>query len=499
MSKNKKVLLIEAAFALIIAILFLLVCTKSSPLYPMNDWVDVDCIFTVGKSMNEGLVLYRDIFDHKGPVLYFIFSAAAFISSSSFIGLWIFEIISVAGMLFFSMQSAKLFMKNKWAVYTALPITALIILTTRAFTHGGSTEELALLPLSYSLYYFLRLISGKNIAKYEHILVGVCIGAVFWMKFTLVGFYIGAYLVTIIYRVYKKDVENCISDILWNIVGFVFVTLPVLLYFIVNNALGDLWEVYFYDNIFLYGDETSLWEKLVNVHTRVNTMTYYNRALIVPVYISIAVYMFKGRAKEAGLILAALVTTAFGIFYGGYLSYYALIMSVFAFLGIGLVDETCTLIKEKIARTEESNNRSVHVLPFASAAICFILCFNLSGNVYLMEYEKEDMPQYKFAEIINSVENPTLLNYRFLDGGFYFAADVTPVNKFFYRSNLAVPGLDAEQQQLIRDKKVDFVVTRQDALSDYVIKCGYECVATEKMYFEGKNRTYYLYERANLR
>ena len=76
---------------------------------------------------------------------------------------------------------------------------------------------------------------------------------------------------------------------------------------------------------------------------------------------------------------------------------------------------------------------------------------------------------------------------------------MTPVNKFFYRSNLAVPGLDAEQQQLIRDRKVDFVVTRQDAPNDFVLQCGYECVATEKLYFEGKDRTYYLYERENLR
>ncbi len=33
---------------------FLLICSKSSPLYPYNDWVDVNCFFTMGRSMLHG-------------------------------------------------------------------------------------------------------------------------------------------------------------------------------------------------------------------------------------------------------------------------------------------------------------------------------------------------------------------------------------------------------------------------------------------------------------
>ena len=63
----------------------------------MNDWVDADCIFTVAKSLKNGLVLYKDIFDHKGPIIYFIFYVSALISENSFIGLWLWEIIFVKG------------------------------------------------------------------------------------------------------------------------------------------------------------------------------------------------------------------------------------------------------------------------------------------------------------------------------------------------------------------------------------------------------------------
>ncbi|MGM9552080.1 MAG: hypothetical protein ACI3XA_07475 [Clostridia bacterium] len=499
MCKNKKITLLEAGFSLVVAILFLLVCSKSSPLYPMNDWVDTDCIFTVGKSMGDGAVLYKDIFDHKGPWLYFIFMLSSFISSTSFIGVWLFEIISISGLLFFSMQSAKLFIKNKWVIYTLMPVQALIILTTKAFTHGGSCEELALLPLSYSLYYFLRIMKDEKLSKTGHIIAGACVGVVFWMKFTMVGFYIGAYLTCIIYRLYKKEKEQCVFDILWNIAGFLIVSLPVFVYFMVNGALKDLWEVYFYDNIFLYGDEASLGEKLKNVHTRVLNMTYYNNALVIPIYVAVAVYLFKGKAKEASLILASFTTAVFGIYFGGYLSYYAMIIAVFAFLSIGLTDECLNLFYVQEKEEKQKEDYSMCILPVISVVVCFVMCFNLSSNVYLMDYKKEDMPQYKFAKIINSVENPTLLNYQFLDGGFYFAADIKPINKYFYRSNLLVPGMDDEQKSLIRDKKVDFVVKRQDKQDDFVIGCGYEVVAQESFYFEGKDRTYFLYERKDLR
>ena len=38
-------------FCLITAFLILILCSKSSFLYPLNDWVDANCFFTVGKSM----------------------------------------------------------------------------------------------------------------------------------------------------------------------------------------------------------------------------------------------------------------------------------------------------------------------------------------------------------------------------------------------------------------------------------------------------------------
>lgn len=75
-SINKRQLLFIAATAIVT----ITICTKSSPIYPFNDWVDANCFLTVGKSMLHGKVPYQDLYEQKGPLLYILHALAALIS-----------------------------------------------------------------------------------------------------------------------------------------------------------------------------------------------------------------------------------------------------------------------------------------------------------------------------------------------------------------------------------------------------------------------------------
>jgi hypothetical protein len=78
----------------IISFVTITLFSKSSFLYPFNDWVDANCFMTVGKSVLKGIVPYRDLYEQKGPLLYFIHTAAALVSSTSFIGVYVIEVIA---------------------------------------------------------------------------------------------------------------------------------------------------------------------------------------------------------------------------------------------------------------------------------------------------------------------------------------------------------------------------------------------------------------------
>ena len=67
--KNKKIII----FFGLMAILILLFTSKYSILYPFNDWQDSNSFLTVARSMLDGKILYKDIIEQKGPILYLIY------------------------------------------------------------------------------------------------------------------------------------------------------------------------------------------------------------------------------------------------------------------------------------------------------------------------------------------------------------------------------------------------------------------------------------------
>jgi len=180
--------------------LFLSIATKSSPFYPFNDWVDANISFTMGKGMMNGKIPYRDLFDHKGPLFYFMFGLAFLISNTTFLGVFILEVISFSIFLLFSFKLMSLYLDRQYAVI-ALPLFAASVLNLNSFVQGGSAEEFCLPLLIISLYYLCR-----NFKEYYPRLIpnrwllinGLIAGCVLWIKFSLLGFWFGWIVVILI-------------------------------------------------------------------------------------------------------------------------------------------------------------------------------------------------------------------------------------------------------------------------------------------------------------
>jgi len=109
-----------------------------------------------------------------------------------------------------------------------------------------------------------------------------------------------------------------------------------------------------------------------------------------------------------------------------------------------------------------------------------------------------------FTSIINQTEQPTLLNYDFLDGGFYTTTGIVPNIRFFHNPNISYakfPIILDEQNRYIKEQVVDYIVTL--ASIDYCdenlkipyLYENYELIDNEIQLYEGSDYCYFLFVR----
>src|SRR5699024_10058105 len=92
-------------------------------------------------------------------------------------------------------------------------------------------------------------------------------GLVLWIKYIMLGFYLGWFLPFFFLFLKKRQVKELMVSIGMILLGVGTVSLPVLIYFAWNKALTDLFVVYFYNNIFGYtwANESGLWGMVSNL------------------------------------------------------------------------------------------------------------------------------------------------------------------------------------------------------------------------------------------
>lgn len=481
--------------------LFIGLASKSSPLYPLNDWVDVNCFFTMGRSLLDGLVPYRDLYEQKGPVLYFAFAIIALFSRHSYVGVYVVEVFTYGLFLYYSGKIATIYLGNTRWCYMIVALIGALVPMSWSFTHGGSVEQHCLFMICYGLYTVLAALHAKRgLTSKEGIVNGTFAGMMLWIKYTMLGFYLGLALAILIRYLTDRTLrKKLLSTIGHFFLGIGLVSIVVFAYFAWHGALKDLFTVYFYNNIFLYPAEVegSRWALMLNCLV---SALRYNRCyswmlLLGLLWIGKQIIV---RWESALVLILSFVFLTIGTYWGcrGY-DYYGLIFAAFVVFGPILIVQLLRLFS--VERLLRSFDISPVVFPCALILTLSVLlgsALNEDQNLYMTQYDKEDTPQYQFAQIINTVDAPTLLNYGFLDGGFYYAADATPACRFYCYFNINAPDMWETQNQCIRDGDADFIVTRKYRLEQYAVDGShYKLVAQATFPFQQNLEfTYYLYQ-----
>ena len=491
-------------YSFVLAFAILLFTSKNSFLYVFNDWVDANAFFTMGKSMMNGVVPYRDLFEQKGPLLYLIYGIGYLLSNYSFHGVFVLEVLSFTIFLYYAHKTISMFLEEKYS-FLMLPFVAFIVTTTYAFAQGGSCEEFCLPFFAVSLYYFIKHFRESQLTDKEIYINGVIAGCVLLMKFTMLGFWIGFGLFIFIDLLKRENIKKAFMFCLKFLIGMFIPFALALLYLLITGGIKDFFEDYFIINMTAYeaGKKYSFIQRIIRIFRTIFIAFRQNGVLFVSTIASLPIFVWfiKDKNKYFKLYLIGLMFfTLFFIFWGLKIyRYYILPVTIFTIIVlIGVI----SIIKK---HTDKIINKKIMNYVFVLFFIVFVVLSSFRARFRSdMSKEKKDYFQYKYAEHINKYENPTLINMGFLDVGVYTVSGVIPNTKFFEQQNIDyekypdnIDGLNNS----VKNKEVMFVVysskTESTMIPDVVYE-NYNLVYKDDYIFEDDEFTAYLFQLKEL-
>lgn len=495
-------------YCLTIAFIFLLICTKSSPLYPINDWVDSNAFFTMGKGMMNGKVLYRDLFEQKGPLLYFIHGLAYLISNTTFLGVYIFEVISFTIFLYFCSKIINLYYDNKYS-YIALPIVSAVVLNLVNFSHGDSAEEFTMPLLIISLYYLLKYFKDEysNPIKTRVLLLnGFLAGCVMWIKYSLLGFWFGWMMMIFVSSVVNKRFRESIKECIIFLLGMFLATIPWIIYFGINRSIFELINDYIFVNLNSYTADYTFIVRIkiicVNLLYGIIQNSFYGILTIIGgIYLILSNKFIKNIIGKASVVVSIFTSILFVYIGGRAYIYYFLIFAPFIIFGILFIIDIVEKLFDKIL-----NDKSTFTIGALLSILLLLLTLKYNHNTYMLKIKKDDLFQYKFAKIIEQTPDATLLNYGNVDNGLYLTTNIVPNIKYFMKLNIdydKYPQNKDEQDRYIKEGVTDYVLIRVSPnlniknLQPSFIWDKYELVAQENQVFEGIDFKFILFKRKN--
>lgn len=471
-----------ALFCLAASALLLLLCSQCSPLYPINVWGDANCLLTVGRVMKAGGVVYRDIYEQKGPTLYLIHMLAACITERSFLGVYVLEVLSFAAALALTCRV----MARRMPVRPACALAALLgafVLTGAAFSRGDSAEEfclpylMAALALAFDAY-------GQRpgpMRKRPLFVCGLMAGMVATIKFTILGLFVGLCIAEGLLALRAGGLKRALVSAGVFLAGML---LPVLLwcaYFAANGALGDAYTAYIHNNVFLYSDGTrTAMDLLHDIWDTVRDNVLWVLAAVGGL-LALLTDQRERLALRLSVLSMAACTFAAVFFLGRTWTYSALVLCVFAFTGMGRIGKRLGGLLER---------------RWAGAAVCALalaIALLLSPNAYLRGEDRENLAQTRLARFVH--EGATLLQYSHLDDGLYLTTGRLPQQKYFVRLNVNYEEMYAELDRYVAEAIPDYVLTAWSPLPEEFDR--YQLIATDAGYDDRDriNKLLYLYRR----
>ena len=233
----------------------------TSPLFPYNAGDDSAIFSLMGKGITEGKILYIDLFDHKGPLIFFIDALGHLLGGR----LGIFFLQCCSG---FCALSAMYFCGKQLRYskrYTSFLECFFIFFAgfsvfIYAMQGGNLTEEYSVLFISTAIYFIVKYsVSAAEQVQHPPVyafVYGICFTLLAFLRLNNAVTICAGVLPIILFLLYKKEYKNVLLNLLFGVLGIAVVAAPIGIYFHNHDALDEMIGAAFLHNFQIMGSQS---------------------------------------------------------------------------------------------------------------------------------------------------------------------------------------------------------------------------------------------------
>lgn len=273
---KSKVLLYTYMALLIIAILFLAVYSVStSPLYGYPHSLDSSVYQTIGCYWAQGMLPYVDLWDHKGPLIYFINTIGYCLTGNKF-GVLFIQILS----LFFTLVVIWKFLNNRFSINRTWCYLILFIVAYSSCYGSNSVEEyiMPFLVLSFCLQYRWIIQSSESDNNHPWLwaaLYGFVLAFSLYTRLTnALGIMAGTGYIAVT-LVLRKQWTCFFLNVIGFVGGFLLLALPFAIYFYLHGALYEMWYGTFLFNLEYIGNADRIITPKESMYSKISYICAY--------------------------------------------------------------------------------------------------------------------------------------------------------------------------------------------------------------------------------
>ena len=232
---SRKVIFLHAALILMSTLFVMIFSYSTSPLYSLLGG-DSAIFQVIGKYWYEGYLPYVNVFDHKGPLIFFVNMLGHAIHPRT--GVTVLQIISLYLSCLLAWRAMELYSSN--ALHKIFFLMVMLIFYASHYEEGNHVEEYSVLFLSAATYCFLRTLKENTFPPLYGFIYGLSFGACFLIRLSDAAQLCCQIFLLALFLIQTHDFKTLQKNFLNFCAGFAVIVLPFVIYFAAHGILYEM-------------------------------------------------------------------------------------------------------------------------------------------------------------------------------------------------------------------------------------------------------------------